>query len=51
MWHWGWTNWHWDRFFPKYFGFSLSFSFHGAPLLGKGQKIIFIFIIGLHKKP
>jgi hypothetical protein len=39
-------------------GFSLSTSvfpsqFHstGAPLLGKGQKIIVIFITGLHKKP
>jgi hypothetical protein len=39
-------------------GFSPSTSvlpcqFHstGAPLLGKGQKIIIIFIIGLHNKP
>jgi hypothetical protein len=38
-------------------GFSPSSSvfacFHstGAPLLGKGQKIIIIFTIGLHKKP
>jgi hypothetical protein len=34
--------------------FPCQFYSTGAPLLGKGQKIIiiiFIFIIGLHKKP
>jgi hypothetical protein len=38
---------------PEFFGFSLSTSFHLCPLLGEEQKIIiiFIFIIGLHKKP
>jgi hypothetical protein len=33
------------RFFP------CQFHSTGAPLLGKGQKIIIIFITGLHKKP
>jgi hypothetical protein len=23
-----WTKWHWDRFFPEFFGFPLSISFH-----------------------
>jgi hypothetical protein len=33
-------------------GFSPSFHSTGAPLLGKGQKIIIlIFIVGLHDKP
>jgi hypothetical protein len=33
--------------------FPCQFHSTGAPLLGKGQKIIiiFIFIIGLHNKP
>jgi hypothetical protein len=34
-------------FFPEYFGFPLSISFHRAPLLGNRQKIIII----LHNKP
>jgi hypothetical protein len=54
MWDLWWTKWHWDRFFSEYFGFVLSVSFHRAPLLGKGQKIIIIIVIsitGLHKKP
>jgi hypothetical protein len=49
------TKWYWDRFFPQYFGFPLSISFHQCPLLGKEQKIIIIiiaiFITGLQKKP
>ena len=28
MWDLWWTKWHWDRFFPEYFGFPLSVSFH-----------------------
>jgi hypothetical protein len=51
MWDLWWTKWHWDRFFPEFFGFPLSVSFHCAPLLEKGQKIIIIFITGLHNKP
>jgi hypothetical protein len=49
MWDLWWAKWHWDRFFPEYFGFHST----ATPLLGKGQKIIiiFIFIIGLHNKP
>jgi hypothetical protein len=41
-------------FFPSSSVFSCQFHSTGAPLLGKGQKIIifiFIFITGLHKKP
>jgi hypothetical protein len=48
MWDFRWTKWHWDRFFPKYFGFP--------PVLHYTEKwkkliIIFVFITGLHKKP
>jgi hypothetical protein len=28
MWDLWWTKWHWDRFFPEYFGFPLSISLH-----------------------
>jgi hypothetical protein len=41
-------------FSPSSSGFSRQFHSTGAPLLGKGQKIIIIiliFITGLHKKP
>jgi hypothetical protein len=24
MWDLWWTKWHWERFFPEYFGFPLS---------------------------
>jgi hypothetical protein len=41
MWDLWWTNWHWDRFFPEYFGFPLSISFHGKT--GKKKHLI-IFI-------
>jgi hypothetical protein len=50
MWDLWWTKWRWDRFFPEFFGFLRQFHSTGAPLVGKGQKII-IFIIGLHNKP
>jgi hypothetical protein len=46
IWDLWWTNWHWGRFLPEYFGFPLSIS-TGAPLLGKMKKLIifpFIFI-------
>jgi hypothetical protein len=51
MWDLWWTKWHWDRFFPEYFGFPCQFHSTGAPLLGKMKKLIiflFIFITGLH---
>jgi hypothetical protein len=52
MWDLWWTKGHWDRFLPEYFGFPCQFHSTGAPLLGKGQKIIIIiFITGLHNKP
>jgi hypothetical protein len=40
-------------FSPSTSVFPCQFHSTGAPLLGKGQKIIiiFIFIIGLHNKP
>jgi hypothetical protein len=50
-----WTKWNWDKFFPEFFGFPPSISFStGAPLLGKGQKIIIIivtFTTRLYNKP
>jgi hypothetical protein len=49
------AKWHWDRFSPSTSVFPRQFHSTGAPLLGKGQKIIIIiiiiFIAGLHKKP
>jgi hypothetical protein len=38
-------------FSPSCSVFPCQFHSTGAPLLGKGQKIIIIFIIGLHNKP
>jgi hypothetical protein len=35
MWDLLWTKWHWDRFFPKYFGISLSISFHRCSIKEK----------------
>jgi hypothetical protein len=54
MWNLWWTKWHWDRFFPEYFGFSPSISFHRFSITWKNEKMIiflFIFITGLHNKP
>jgi hypothetical protein len=32
MWDLWFTKWHWDRFFSKFFGFTMSISFHnGSP--------------------
>jgi hypothetical protein len=33
-----WTKWHWDRFFPKYFDFPLSISFHRCSITWKNEK-------------
>jgi hypothetical protein len=49
MWDLWCTKWYWDRFFPEHFGFSLSISFHAAPLRRKNEKNLIIFITGLHK--
>jgi hypothetical protein len=51
-----WTKWHWDRFFPEYFGFPLPISLHRCSItLKNGEKnliiFLFIFITGLHNKP
>jgi hypothetical protein len=54
MWDFWWTKWHWDRFFPEYFGFPLSISFRRCSITRKRTKIIIIlvtFITGLHNKP
>jgi hypothetical protein len=53
MWDLWWTKWHWDRFFPEYFGFPCQFHSTGAPLYAKTKKLIIliIFITGLHNKP
>jgi hypothetical protein len=48
----GGKKWHWDRFFPEFFGFPLSVSFHWCSITRKRTKKIIIFlIIGLHNKP
>ena len=51
MWNLCWTKWHWDRFFPEYFGFTLSVSFHRCSITRKNKKKLIIFITGLHNKP
>jgi hypothetical protein len=53
MWGLWWTKWHWDRFFSELSVFPCQFHSTGAPFLVKlGKKLlIFIFIIGLQKKP
>jgi hypothetical protein len=41
-----------DRFFPEYFGFPLSISFHRCSITRKNEnKKLIIFITGLHNKP
>jgi hypothetical protein len=49
MWDLWWTKWQWDRFFPEYFGFPLSISFHRCSI--KTKKKTIVFITGLHNKP
>jgi hypothetical protein len=39
------------QFFHKYFGFPQSLAFIAAPLHGKNENKITIFITGLHNKP
>jgi hypothetical protein len=56
MWDLWWTKWYWYRFFPEYFGSSLSISFHRCSITWKNKKtnhisLHFIFIKGLHIKP
>jgi hypothetical protein len=52
MWDLWWTKWHWDRFFPEFFGFPLSIPFHQCSITRKRTKIIIIiFLTGLHNKP
>ena len=51
MWDLWLTEWHWDRFFPEYFGFPLSVSFHLCSITWKKGKKRIIFITGLHHKP
>jgi hypothetical protein len=38
MWDLWWTKWHWDRFFPEYFGFPLSIAFHRCSITWKIEK-------------
>jgi hypothetical protein len=38
LWDLWWTKWHWDRFFPDYFGFPLSISFHRCSITRKRTK-------------
>jgi hypothetical protein len=38
MWDLWWTKWHWDRFFPEYFGFPLSVLFHRCSIKIEKQK-------------
>jgi hypothetical protein len=45
-------KWQCDRFFPEYFGFPLSVSFHRCSITWKNEKKkLTVFITGLHKKP
>jgi hypothetical protein len=38
IWDLWWTKWHWHRFFPEYFGFPLSVSFHRCSITRKRTK-------------
>jgi hypothetical protein len=40
-----------DRFFPEYFGFSLSISFHRCSITRTNEKTLIIFTTVLHNKP
>jgi hypothetical protein len=51
MWDLWWTMWHWDRFFPENFGFTLSVSFRRCSSTRKNEKKRIIFITGLHNEP
>jgi hypothetical protein len=51
MWDLWWKKWHWDRFFPKYFGFPLSISFLRCSITRKNEKTLIISFTGLHNKP
>jgi hypothetical protein len=50
MWDLWQTKWQWDGFFPEYFGFHLSISFHRSFITRKNEKNLIIFITGLHNK-
>jgi hypothetical protein len=51
MWDLWWRKWHWDRFYPEYFGFTLSVLFHWCFIMRKNGKKLNIFITGLHNNP
>jgi hypothetical protein len=38
MWDLWWTKWHWDKFFPEYFGFPLPISFQWCSITRKRTK-------------
>jgi hypothetical protein len=38
MWDLWWTKWHWDRFFPEFFGFPLSVSFRWCSITRQRTK-------------
>jgi hypothetical protein len=38
MWDLWWTKWHWDRFFPEYFGVPLPISFNYCSITWKNKK-------------
>jgi hypothetical protein len=42
MWDLWWTKWHCDRFFPEYFGFPLSISFHRCSIKRKNKEINYL---------
>jgi hypothetical protein len=51
MWDLWWRKWHWDRFFPEYFGFPLSVSFHRCSITRKDEENVIIFVTELHNNP
>jgi hypothetical protein len=54
VWDLWWTKCHCDRFFPEYFRFFLSFSFHRCSITWKNETriiLLFIFITVLHSEP
>ena len=50
MWDLWWTKWHWDRFFPEYFGFPLSILFHRCSITRQNEKKNYRLHHSLHNK-
>jgi hypothetical protein len=50
VWDLWWKKWHWNRVFPKSWGFPLSISYHRCSFTRKNDRKLIIFVKGLHSK-